>query len=263
MAAVAERTQTAIIEHEPRAAAMTPMDMLNAAVSRGADIDVMTKLMDLHERWEKNQARKAFDAAISAAKAEIPVITKNRKVDFTSQKGRTNYRHEDMAEIARTVDPILGKYGLSYRFRTETTAGTVTVTCIVSHRDGYSEENTLSGAHDQSGNKNSIQAVGSTITYLQRYTLKAALGIAASNDDDGKKADDTPADTSSITEAQASVIRELIEKADVDAPRFCERWQIESIPDLPMTQFNEAVQTLRRRIAFRAEQAAKEGQNNG
>lgn len=263
MGAVAQTTQTGIIEHEPRAAAMTPMDMLNAAVSRGADIDVMTKLMDLHERWEKNQARKAFDAAISAAKAEIPVISKNRKVDFTSQKGRTNYRHEDMAEIARTVDPILGKYGLSYRFRTESTTGSVTVTCIVSHRDGYSEENTLSGAHDQSGNKNSIQAVGSTITYLQRYTLKAALGIAASNDDDGKSSNETPADDTAVTEAQASVVRELIEKAELDTANFCERWQIESIPSLKMAQFNEAVQSLRRRIAFRAEQAAKGGNANG
>lgn len=153
---------------------------------------VIDKLMDMHERWEKNQARKAFDAAMAAAKAEIPVIFKNKVVDFTSQRGRTHYRHEDMAEIARTVDPILARHGLSYRYRTETTQAHVKVTCVLSHRDGHSEETDLIAGHDNSGNKNSIQAIGSTITFLQRYTLKAALGLAASADDDGKAAAEPP-----------------------------------------------------------------------
>jgi hypothetical protein len=240
--------------------AITPMDMLDQAVSRGADIGVLEKLMGLQERWEANQARKAFDAAMADAKAKIPPILKNRKVDFTSQKGRTNYRHEDLGEIAKTVDPILAEFGLSYRFNTETAGGTVSVTCIVSHRDGHSERNTLSGAHDQSGNKNSIQAVGSTITYLQRYTLKAALGLAASNDDDGAKTEPRVEDTSAITEAQASVIRELVEKSKLEIEQFCGHWKVEAIPDIPMIKFNDVVSSLRRRIAFLAEQ---EGKNNG
>src|SRR5690242_5808471 len=102
--------------------AITPMDMLNNAVERGADITVLEKLMALQERWEANQARKAFDEAMAAAKAEIPTIRKNRTVDFTSTKGRTHYRHEDLAEIAETVNPILSKHGLSYRFRTSCAA---------------------------------------------------------------------------------------------------------------------------------------------
>jgi hypothetical protein len=45
---------------------LTPMMMLDSAIKQGADIDVLQKLMDLQERWEKTQARKAFDEAISA-----------------------------------------------------------------------------------------------------------------------------------------------------------------------------------------------------
>jgi hypothetical protein len=104
-----------IPQDEPRAVqAVTPMDMLDKAIQSGAGLDVIEKFMALQERWEKNQSRKAFDNAMSAAKAEIPNITKNREVDFTSQKGRTNYRYEDLGEIARVVSPILAKYGLSY-----------------------------------------------------------------------------------------------------------------------------------------------------
>lgn len=234
---------------EPRknnVVSLTPMDMLNQAVSSGANIETLTKLMDLQERWEKNQARKAFDEAMAEAKAEIPPILKNRTVDFTSQKGRTNYRHEDLGEIARTVDPILAKYGLSYRFRSKTESGSVSVTCVVSHRDGHFEENTLSAGHDQSGNKNSIQAVGSTITYLQRYTLKSALGLAASNDDDGK-ASGCPVDNSLIDEAQAQTIRKLVEDTNTDIARFCNYMQVEAIPDITAAQYTRAIAMLEKK----------------
>jgi hypothetical protein len=60
------------------------------------------------------------------------------------------------------------------------------VTCIIAHSAGYSEENSLSAPFDPSGNKNPLQAIGSAQTYLQRYTLKAALGLAAAKDDDAR-----------------------------------------------------------------------------
>jgi hypothetical protein len=228
--------------------AITPMVMLDRAVASGASIETLEKLMGLQERWEKNQARKAFDDAMAAAKAEIPVIFKSRTVDFTSAKGRTHYRYEDLAEIARTVNPVLGKFGLSYRFRTSSASNEpVSVTCIVSHRLGYFEENTLVGPRDDSGNKNSLQQVGSTLTYLQRMTLKAALGLAASDDDDARAAGN--ADAGAISEAQAETIRKLIEDTGSDAERFCKHFKIEAVPDLPVNRFDDAVSSLKRKAA--------------
>jgi len=220
---------------------LTPMDMLERAVSSNAGVEVISKLMDLQDRWQAGQARRSFDEAMAAAKAEIPVIMKNREVDFTSSKGRTNYRHEDLAEIARTVDPILTKHGLSYRFRTTSQPNEpVSVTCIVSHRHGHSEENTLSAGRDESGNKNSIQAVGSTITYLQRYTLKAALGLAASNDDDGS-ASEKPA---FITSDQLQRIIALTDEVKADKERFCKYLKIGSLAEILASDFDHAMKLL-------------------
>jgi hypothetical protein len=189
MNAVIQRDSDAVQPVPQTVGAITPMAMIQIAVQQGADIDKLEKLMGLQERWEKNEARKAFDDAIASAKSEIPVVHKNKEVDFTSAKGRTNYRYEDLAEVARTVDPILAKHGLSYRFRTTSTPNEpVAVTCIISHRAGHREENTLHAARDDSGNKNGIQAIGSTLTYLQRMTLKASLGLSAATDDDGSGA---------------------------------------------------------------------------
>lgn len=220
---------------------LTPMDMLERAVSSNAGVEVISKLMDLQDRWQASHARRSFDEAMAAAKAEIPVIMKNREVDFTSSKGRTNYRHEDLAEIARTVDPILTKHGLSYRFRTTSQPNEpVSVTCIVSHRHGHSEENTLSAGRDESGNKNSIQAVGSTITYLQRYTLKAALGLAASNDDDGS-ASEKPA---FITSDQLQRIIALADEVKADKDRFCKYLKIGSLAEILASDFDHAMKLL-------------------
>jgi hypothetical protein len=220
---------------------MTPMDMLNKAVAQGADINVLEKLMGLQERWEANQARKSFDEAMAAAKAEIPTIAKNREVDFTSSKGRTNYRHEDLAEIARTVDPILSRHGLSYRFRvTSNVSEPVTVTCILSHRAGHSEETTLSAGRDDSGNKNNIQAVGSAITYLQRYTLKAALGLAAASDDDGNSSEAPDY----ISGDQLAKIIDLAEAVGADKEKFCRYLKVGSLAEIPAGKFDHAVKLL-------------------
>ncbi|WAJ27580.1 ERF family protein [Antarcticirhabdus aurantiaca] len=234
--------------------ALTPMDMLHSAVSSGANIETLEKLLNLQERWEKNQARKAFDNAMASLTANPPEILKNREVDYTSNKGRTNYRHEDLAGVTRALSPAMGPLGLSFRWRTDTSQnGTVAVTCIISHRDGHSEETTLSAAPDQSGGKNSIQAIGSAVTYLQRYTLKAALGIAASDDDDGRAFNQQPPAgsgaapnrPSTITEAQVGELRDLIREVGANEARFLALGQLERLEDMRAQDFVSARDMLR------------------
>lgn len=234
------------------ATALTPMQMAYQLAARGTDVATIKEMLAIGREMEADQARRAFDAALSAAKAEIPPILKNRTVDFTSPKGRTHYRHEDLGEIARTVDPILARHGLSYRFRTEQENGAVKVTCIVAHRDGHAEENALSGSRDETGNKNSIQQVGSTITYLQRYTLKAALGLAATDDDDGASAAPT-APTGTINAKQMEDLRELIDRSNTDIEKFCATYQIEALADFPVSALEAAKNLLLLKIVRQKE----------
>lgn len=236
----------------PRAAS-TPMDIVRHAVENNASIEVLEKLMALQERHDANMARKAFDEAIAAAKAKIKIVPKSRTVDFTSQKGRTNYRYEDLADIAKAIDGPLSEHGLSYRFRTSSKPNEpVGVTCIISHRDGHSEENTLCAGRDESGNKNAIQSIGSAITYLQRYTLKAALGLAASVDDDGRGATatiDHEAAGEVIGADQEAQIKKLLDETKLDAAVFLKFFKIETLSDLPAADYWRAVKKLELRKA--------------
>lgn len=247
-----------IVDHVPLAPApgtASIMEMISQAIRGGQPIEVIRELKDMALTLAAEQSRRAFEAAMSEAKAELPRIMKNRVVDFTSQKGRTNYRHEDLGEIAKMVDPILGRHGLSYRFETSTEAKMVRVTCIVSHRDGHSVRNDLTAGHDESGNKNSIQAVGSTITYLQRYTLKAALGLAASNDDDGGKAGQKLNDF--LRPEQVEQVRDLIARTDTDTVKFCDAFKVASLADLRVSDFDSAVRSLNIKLARKLDDAKK------
>lgn len=229
----------AVTRPEPTVVSLTPMAMIARAVSEGATMDIVERLMALQERWEviqarneANLARKLFDAAIAAAKAEIVPVVRNAT-------GNNNKKYADFSAIARGVDPIISKFGLSYRFRT-VQGDRINVTCILSHKDGHTEETTLSGPPDTTGNKNAIQAIGSTLTYLQRYSLVQALGLAAANDDDGAKGGDGVA----ITDEQAGAITKLALEVSADVPKFLTYMKAESISDIPANQYQRAIDAL-------------------
>lgn len=108
-------------------AQVTPMQLLEVAMNQGADLDKLEKLMALQERWEANEARKAYNAAIAQFKTENIKIIKDAAVDFTSSKGRTNYKHATLAGVIAQITEPLCKYGLSHSWRTAQDANKITV----------------------------------------------------------------------------------------------------------------------------------------
>src|SRR5579864_8139847 len=164
---------------------VTPMAMLALAVKQKADIDKISKLMDLQERWEKREAEKAFVAALAAFKKNPPEIIKNKKVSYDTAKGKTEYKHSTLDRVTTSIGGALGEHGLSARWRTHQEGARIRVTCILQHEMGHAEETTLEASPDDSGSKNPVQAIASTVTYLERYTLLAATGMATRDDSDG------------------------------------------------------------------------------
>lgn len=242
-------------------AAMSPMTMLNDAMLRGASGDQLDKLISLYERWSAMEARRSFDRAMSALRAGMPIIQKGNRV---SHKGGT-YSYESLADIARAIDGRLADLGLSYRYRTAVDGTRVTVTCVISHRDGHFEEVSLSGGVDVSGSKNSIQAIGSTVTYLQRYTLKAALGLSAAVDDDGRQGVDfhqsQPAQ--SISPDDAMALRDRMRAAHVNEEAFCRYLAVGSIDELPYRRLDDAIAAIEKKARMNAMRQGDGAQSDG
>lgn len=233
------------LEVAPPAAPMSPtMALISQAVSNGAPIETIERLMALQERMEAAEAERAFVAAMAEFKAAPLVITKNKRVNFSTSKGDTDYTHATLDNIVAVVGPELAKVGLSYRWKTEhLDAGTVRVTCIVRHRLGHSEETTLQAGADNSGGKNTVQAIGSTCTYLQRYTLLAALGLATGDaDDDGRggpSEDELP-----ITMEQVAQLQNALAETGGDVAAFCAWLKVPALADLPRKGFGLAMARL-------------------
>lgn len=152
-----------------------------------ANVEAIHRLLDLQLRYDAEAARRAYVDAMSQFKASPPKILKNKQARL-ERNGTIlfSYRHASLDHIVSEVAPALSVHGLSHAWSTSTDAGKARVTCRVTHRLGHAEETTLEAPFDTSGGKNAIQAVGSTVSYLQRYTLLALLGLSPHDvDDDG------------------------------------------------------------------------------
>jgi hypothetical protein len=222
-----------------------PPDPILSMIERASrdpsvDIEKFERLMAMKERLEDRRAKQAFDNAIALAKGEIPPIVKNRQVDFSTGKGRTAYRYEDFSAVASAVDPVLARHGLSYRFRSEQQGNRLRVTCRLSHADGYGEETSLEAANDESGNKNALQSVGSAATYLQRYSLKLALGLAASNDDDDGQATSSP----TIDADELAFLEQSLRETASDVAKFLQTLGAASLEAMTVSQYKRGVVLL-------------------
>ena len=184
---------------------MTPGQLVGQLMQQGGSMDLlaMERLMGLQERWDANEAKKAYHAAMAAFKQNPPTILKDKHVEFTTSKGTTAYVHATIGNVVKQIVASLAEHDLSHSWSTEQLdGGQVAVTCTITHKAGHSESVTLKAGRDESGGKNSIQALGSAITYLQRYTLLAITGLAVEDgsDDDGRGADGSTMDASTRLE---------------------------------------------------------------
>lgn len=177
--------------HGLAATPTTPTAVLMHAMANGGSLEQIEKLLDLQLKWEANEARKAFVADMAAFKQNPPTIKKDKAVGYHTKEGDfVGYKHATLGNVTDAIVEGLAKHGFSHKWDVDQHGEMVRVTCRITHRMGHSEDVSMSAANDNSGRKNPIQQVASTITYLQRYTLLAATGLAThdQHDDDGASA---------------------------------------------------------------------------
>jgi len=223
-----------IAKKEAAMQTVTPMSLLQAAQESNASVEQLQQLMELQLRWEANEARKAYNKAMSDFREDCPTIAKTRQAH--------NSKYAGLAETIEQIKPFLAKHGLSHSWKTKQD-GQISVSCTVTHILGHSETTELSADPDKSGSKNSIQAIGSTVAYLERYTLFAILGLASREmDNDGI---DAERDSSKfINEDQLSNIEALVAEVKANESKFCAYIGVKSLADIPANKYNYAVEEL-------------------
>lgn len=220
---------------------LTPMQMLQIAVAKGVDTEQIKALMDLQREWKADRALEAFTVAMTAFRAEAIGITKTKSV-FHGDKFM--YKHALLSDVVATVVPRLSAHGLSHRWDTKQDSTGVTVTCVLTHELGHSISNSLTAPPDTSGSKNSIQAIGSTVTYLQRYTFLAITGLAARDgDNDGGGGDKV----ATISDKQVADLEALMQEVGVIGERrsrALKAWGVETLGQIPAKSYDAIVKQV-------------------
>ena len=166
---------------------INPAKLVKLAIDKQYDIEKISKLLDIYEKWEEKKIKKEFYAAFSSFQTDIPEIKKTVHVNFTAKSGRiVDYWYEPLAGIIKQLKPYFKKYGLSYQFEPLQEESKFILTCYVNHVSGYSYSCTLESVIEDKNFMNRIQSMGNVKTYLERYAFCGVFGIAtAESDTDG------------------------------------------------------------------------------
>jgi hypothetical protein len=175
-------SQTALVLEQPQALQpITPLSMIQLALQQGMGPEVLRDLFKLKQEVDADEARKAYDMAFAAFKAQSIRIVKNIEVTAGPLNGK---KYADLLAVVEAVTDKLSAHGLSSSWKiTKDEPQWIEVTCTLRHERGHAESVSMGGPPDAGGAKNAIQARASTVTYLQRYTLLAATGLAAGGQD--------------------------------------------------------------------------------
>lgn len=162
---------------EQKAPVSGPMALLQS----GVELDKLERLWAMQVSYEAREAEKAYNVSFAAFKDEAVKIVKNRHVTDGPLKGKS---YAELFSVVNAVTPALSKHGLSASWTlTKDEKDWIEVTCILKHQLGHAERVSMGGPPDIGGAKNAIMARASTISYLERYTLKAICGLAEQGDD--------------------------------------------------------------------------------
>lgn len=224
-----------------RAASADPMMALiaRAAADPNTNIDKLERLLAMQREARAYSAKIEYFAAMSEMQDELPSINENGEIKINESKPGQKYALWE--DINKAIKPVLKAHGFALFFRTGQSDAKITVTGILSHRGGHSEETTMQFPPDASGSKNAVQAIGSSTSYGKRYTAMALLNLTSGGEDDDGRSGGS---AGTIDDDQVEKIFDLIKRTKADTAKFCKHFAIDAVPDLPKASFDTAISML-------------------
>lgn len=225
---------------------MSPIEVMQSYLNKGLDVDKIREMIQLQKEWSAIEAQKAYVESMAKFKKDPPEIDKDTNVNYTKKDGSiVNYNHASLGNVTSKINSALSKHGFSVAWITEQPDNSVKVTCKITHKLGHSEETTMQAPPDSSGGKNSIQAIASTVTYLERYTLLALTGLAThGQDNDGAGYEDIEY----VGSKEKSQIRDLLTALDVDESSFLSYLEIDTLDKMTPFHYKTAIPNLEAKL---------------
>ena len=196
-----------LMETEPQVSTGVLAIIERAVTNPEVDVAKMQQLLDMQMAIMAKEAEQAYFRDFPAMQAEFPSVKKEGQ---TQQSTYATF--DDMNDATREAR---AKYGFSISFVPETGDGFLKIKGTISHREGHQESTELTLPFDTSGNKNDVQAIGSSLKYGMRYCMMALLSISTHDGDDKDGVIDT-----FVSEGEAETLREYCLQHQLDAAKF-------------------------------------------
>jgi len=226
-----------------------------------ADVEKLERLAAIYEHLKAREAELAFNAAkgrILKKLAGIKIV-KNRSVLPKNDKTRPQngpleaFKYAPLEEIDKHLRPLLAEEEMDLSYSDQPCeSGGILIRGRLKHLpSGHYEDSFMPAPPDTTGGKSSVQAVGSTNSFLRRYIACNIFNIVVVGDDDDGNG-------GTIDETQTKAIVELIKKAKV-GPKFLKYMRAQSVEEagsleaavatIAALDYRKAVSTLEEQIA--------------
>ncbi len=200
------------------------------------DVAKLELLLAAAERRQAMDARLAFNEDYIKLAGALPAIEENGVLRHGSEVVGAYALWED---IDAAIRPLLIQCSFALSFKVDQTDDAIAVTAVLNHRAGHAETTTVRLPPDLTGDKNSVQAVGSSVSYAKRYATSALLNlISKGEDDDGRRA------AGCITAEQVQTLEAKLKACGADQGRLLGYLRVESLDVLPASRFDEALAAI-------------------
>ena len=211
------------------------------------DAAKLEALLRMQREVIADDAHVQFNRSFAALSAEIRQIERRGVADMGAKGTYKFAKREDLDAMLR---PLMREHGFAVSFRpVPSPDSNVTIEGELLHVAGHSKTAELALPPDIGPGRNSLQAMGSAISYAERYLTEMLLNVVrCDEDDDGASAADRP-----IADDQLQHISRLIHETKANVAAFLKHVVpgTERLSDIRACDFAKcvaALETKRRRM---------------
>jgi hypothetical protein len=222
----------------------TPSELIQMAVSQGADLTQLRELLTLKQVWEKDEARKQYASEMVAVQQKIPLVAK------TLKNPQTHSKYASLDAIICQTKEIYTAHGFSISFY-EGDSGKdnqMRVCADIIHQLGHRESYYFDVPIENRGikgnvNMTSIHAKASASSYGRRYLMCMIWNIPTGDDNDGNTTE------AIIDDKQLSNIRDALAEIDASEKSLVDYLGVSSLEELPLKDYQKAMSAIQSRKA--------------
>lgn len=213
--------------------------IISAAKDPAVDVAKLRALLEMQERLEEREAKRAFTAAFARLSKDLPRVKKNGTISLGKDKAGVAMevafaKWEDMDKIIR---PFMAREGFTLSFDSAARPGDgggLIVTGTLEHGDGHTRTASMPLPLDTGPGRNNLQAMGSTLSYGKRYCAEMLLNIVREGQDDDARS------MSFIAASEKEQLIDLMKDTGANTKLFLEWLKVPTLDELPATRFAEA-----------------------